>query len=506
MSTRVVDENLAAELKRMSVTSKTSSSISSSSANGGAGHLKHGHQRITADTQRGPLAKIPQSSMQSSHGTHSYANGSSLLLKKASVDRLNGNYASGSVKTASATATAGSSGAAAAMTKAGGMPSTKIRPIDIGKYDGSLERDEKRGRRSGDVRGGLLDFDAKQLAVSQQRQWTLHDFELGHPLGKGKFGRVFVARTKAPAAPGAPSGYIIALKALYKDEIRKEGLELQVRRELEIQMNLRHPHVLRLHGFFHDEGRIFMMLEFAGKGELYKIMSKLPDCRFDEDVAAKLTAQMTDALAYLHHKNVIHRDIKPENLLMDLKGDLKVADFGWSVHAPTTRRTTMCGTLQYLAPEMVEKTEHDETVDLWSLGVLIYEFLYGSPPFEHPDPEGEYAFPVRPRLTVLPTQSSHRRTKTQDPQGTLYISQRQTRPGYGANPGARGDLWAAQIPWCGSDAAKPGFVVQLDAKMAAQYDQTGHCRRLPLDARQRAKEGTSPSRITLQPRPASTMT
>lgn len=98
---------------------------------------------------------------------------------------------------------------------------------------------------------------------------------------------------------------------------------------------------------------------------------------------------MTDALAYLHSKNIIHRDIKPENLLMDLKGDLKVADFGWSVHAPTTRRTTMCGTLQYLAPEMVEKTEHDETVDLWSLGVLIYEFLYGAPPFEHPDTEGE---------------------------------------------------------------------------------------------------------------------
>lgn len=130
-----------------------------------------------------------------------------------------------------------------------------------------------------------------------------------------------------------------------------------------------------------------MMLEFAGKGELYKIMSRLPDCHFDEAESARLTAQMTDALAYLHHKNILHRDIKPENLLMDLKGDLKVADFGWSVHAPNTRRTTMCGTLQYLAPEMVEKTEHDESVDLWSLGVLIYEFLYGSPPFEHPDPE-----------------------------------------------------------------------------------------------------------------------
>jgi len=79
---------------------------------------------------------------------------------------------------------------------------------------------------------------------------------------------------------------------------------------------------------------------------------------------------------------VIHRDIKPENLLLDVKGDLKIADFGWSVHAPSSRRATMCGTLDYLPPEMVAGEYHDEKVDLWSLGVLCYEFLCGKPPFE----------------------------------------------------------------------------------------------------------------------------
>lgn len=79
---------------------------------------------------------------------------------------------------------------------------------------------------------------------------------------------------------------------------------------------------------------------------------------------------------------VIHRDIKPENLLLDVKGDLKIADFGWSVHAPSSRRATMCGTLDYLPPEMVAGDYHDEKVDLWSLGVLCYEFLCGKPPFE----------------------------------------------------------------------------------------------------------------------------
>ncbi len=85
---------------------------------------------------------------------------------------------------------------------------------------------------------------------------------------------------------------------------------------------------------------------------------------------------------YCHSKHVIHRDIKPENLLLGLKGELKIADFGWSVHAPNNRRQTLCGTLDYLPPEMVEGKEHDAAVDVWSLGVLCFEFLYGEPPFE----------------------------------------------------------------------------------------------------------------------------
>lgn len=91
---------------------------------------------------------------------------------------------------------------------------------------------------------------------------------------------------------------------------------------------------------------------------------------------------MTDALSYLHTKHVIHRDIKPENLLLGVSGELKIGDFGWSVHAPGNRRTTLCGTLDYLPPEMVEGKEHSEKVDLWALGVLAYEFLVGVPPFE----------------------------------------------------------------------------------------------------------------------------
>lgn len=140
---------------------------------------------------------------------------------------------------------------------------------------------------------------------------TLPSFEIGRPLGKGKFGRVYMARTKAPPQ------FIVALKCLHKQEIVAGKVEKQVRREIEIQQNLRHPNILRLYGYFHDEKRIFLVLEFAAKGELYRQLSK--HGRFDEKRSSRYIAQMADALQYLHKKHVIHRDIKPENLLIGKK-------------------------------------------------------------------------------------------------------------------------------------------------------------------------------------------
>ncbi|PWI74623.1 serine/threonine-protein kinase [Purpureocillium lilacinum] len=209
------------------------------------------------------------------------------------------------------------------------------------------------------------------------KQFHLGMFEIGRPLGKGKFGRVYLARERT-------SGFICALKVLHKSELQVGGVERQVRREIEIQSNLRHPNILQLFGHFHDSKRVFLILEFAGKGELYKHLRR--ENRFPEWKAAQYIAQMASALRYLHRKHVIHRDIKPENILVGIHGEIKISDFGWSVHAPNNRRKTMCGTLDYLPPEMIKPGSSDnyynEKVDLWSLGVLTYEFLVGEAPFE----------------------------------------------------------------------------------------------------------------------------
>ncbi|KAH6830816.1 ataurora3 [Perilla frutescens var. hirtella] len=212
----------------------------------------------------------------------------------------------------------------------------------------------------------------KQSQQPSKKQWSLSDFDIGKPLGKGKFGRVYLARE-------IKYKYIVALKVIFKAQIEKYGLHHQLRREMEIQSTLRHPNVLRMYGWFHDDERIFLILEYAHGGELYQELCKLG--HLSERQSATYIASLTQALAYCHEKHVIHRDIKPENLLLDHEGRVKIADFGWSVQS-RSKRHTMCGTLDYLAPEMVEKKAHDYAVDNWTMGVLCYEFLYGVPPFE----------------------------------------------------------------------------------------------------------------------------
>ncbi|XP_038902311.1 serine/threonine-protein kinase Aurora-3 isoform X2 [Benincasa hispida] len=213
---------------------------------------------------------------------------------------------------------------------------------------------------------------AKEENQSPKRRWSLQDFDVGKPLGKGKFGRVYLARE-------VRSKYIVALKVIFKEQMDKYMIHHQLKREMEIQTSLRHPNILRLYGWFHDAERIFLILEYAHRGELYRELRK--NGHLDEKQAATYILSLTQALAYLHEKHVIHRDIKPENLLLDHEGRLKIADFGWAVQS-INKRHTMCGTLDYLAPEMVENKAHDYAIDNWTLGILCYELLYGVPPFE----------------------------------------------------------------------------------------------------------------------------
>ena len=116
--------------------------------------------------------------------------------------------------------------------------------------------------------------------------------------------------------------------------------------------------------------------------------------------------QVCSALAFCKAQRVIHRDVKPENLLIDARGELKLSDFGWSIHYNKSKRTTLCGTVDYLAPELLEKRSYGSEVDAWAVGVLLYEFLYGKAPFAEHAPQWTYhrirnidvRFPLEPKV------------------------------------------------------------------------------------------------------------
>ncbi|KAI0613437.1 Serine/threonine protein kinase [Pyrenophora tritici-repentis] len=166
--------------------------------------------------------------------------------------------------------------------------------------------------------------------------------------------------------------------------------EKLIRRELEIHQNLAHKNILKLLAWFHDEKSIYLVLEFAAGGSLYSRLKKQPKSRFTEHQTAIYMAQIASALRYMNNKNIMHRDIKPENILLGFHSEIKLADFGYSVHSESGYRSTVRGTLDYLSPEVavmmlkpgMSSGWYTKAIDQWGLGVLMYELLVGRPPFE----------------------------------------------------------------------------------------------------------------------------
>ena len=205
----------------------------------------------------------------------------------------------------------------------------------------------------------------------------IQDFKIKKEIGSGSFGRVYLASH-------LKTNVDYAIKVIDKRNKTNIDGRPYFRREIEIMYKIRHPNCVRLFGNFEDENYCYFIMEYVPGGNLYSLMSSNRNTGLNIYLVASILRELISAIYYLHNMSppIIHRDIKPENVLLT-NNSIKLTDFGWSnyINYEGEQRSTFCGTPIYLSPEMIQNTGHDEHVDIWCLGVLLFELLTGTPPF-----------------------------------------------------------------------------------------------------------------------------
>ncbi|XP_051906600.1 cGMP-dependent protein kinase 1-like isoform X1 [Hippocampus zosterae] len=247
--------------------------------------------------------------------------------------------------------------------------------------------------------GGLEEGDTKQSDDDQIQSKrpaeddffssvTLDDLRVVCTLGMGGFSRVELVQLKSNA------GRSFALKVLKKRHILDTRQQEHILSERRIMMEVNSPFIIRLYRTFRDSKYLYMLLEVCLGGELW---THLRDSgSFDDGTTRFYTACVIEALAELHCKGIIYRDLKPENIILDHRGYAKLVDFGFAKKVGLGKKTwTFCGTPEYVAPEIILNKGHDSSADCWSLGILVFELLSGSPPFSGSDPMKTYNIILR---------------------------------------------------------------------------------------------------------------
>ena len=209
------------------------------------------------------------------------------------------------------------------------------------------------------------------------------DFDILKELGNGSFGRVFLARHKKTKVK-------YAIKAIDKQNRTNIEEKPYFRRELEVMYKIHHPNVVKLFGHFEDNKYCYFIMEYISKGNVYNLLTLDKRKQLSTKVVATIMKDVISAAYFLHNMDppIIHRDIKPENVLLHEGFVAKLTDFGWSNYIQEDKeRKTVCGTPIYLAPEIIKETGHDERVDIWCIGVLLFELITGKVPFQGNDIE-----------------------------------------------------------------------------------------------------------------------
>ncbi|KAH6600016.1 hypothetical protein BASA50_002603 [Batrachochytrium salamandrivorans] len=209
---------------------------------------------------------------------------------------------------------------------------------------------------------------------------SIHDYDIHEVLGRGGFGVVHRAISKFKGSLGLE----VAIKMIDKALMKAANMTRRVANEVEIHWQLHHPSILELYNYFEDAKYVYLIMEFCKNGELFKYIHKRPQPLLTEPEARVVLMQLVRGLQYIHSNNILHRDLKLSNMLLTHNYDLKLADFGLATRLDNREdeQKTMCGTPNYISPEVVSRRSYGLETDLWSLGCMIVTILTGTPPFQ----------------------------------------------------------------------------------------------------------------------------
>jgi len=197
-------------------------------------------------------------------------------------------------------------------------------------------------------------------------------YEPQDKLGKGSYGEVILMKDKITNQP-------VAVKIIDKRGINTPQMKKALKNEIEIHKHLVHENIIKMLGYIESNKSMYIIMEYASAGSLFQLIRRRG--KLSEKEAFFFFTQTCSAIHFLHSQNLMHRDIKPENLLLTDKGEIKLCDFGCCVGFDEKTRIEFCGTVEYMAPELFKKERYDEKIDIWSLGILLYEMLHGYTPY-----------------------------------------------------------------------------------------------------------------------------
>jgi serum/glucocorticoid-regulated kinase 2 len=279
-------------------------------------------------------------------------------------------------------------------------------------------------------------MDKMELEKPDNSKLTIDRYNTVSVIGNGSYAKVLLVKDKY-------TNEYFALKILKKEHVEKRKQEDKVLVERNILVDIDHPFIIHFKGSFQTLKKLYFVLEYCPGGELFNLISKRK--RFSEDQARFYAAQMVLALEHLHEKNIIYRDLKPENVLIDRKGYIRITDFGLSRidNSNSNDAKSICGTPEYLAPEIILKLGYGKAVDWWTLGSIIYEMLIGLPPFYTNDRQQlfdkiKFASPAYPAFLS---------PKAKNLLESLLKKTADKRLGYDSNNPVRNHPWFEDVNW-----------------------------------------------------------